>query len=111
MLALLPEPDCSFRQVLVKWRKADRLFNHTIEIQSSAHDKKDFVRFCLYVRRNCHRADYEAGIVYFNGSRCPIWDSFPIEMLRIFSVDKDTCFELANGYYTKLIQKFHLSIG
>ena len=107
MLNTIPKSDL-FSQVLIgdNTKKITALCNN-IELISVAY-RSGIYRLVLYTRLNL-AGRYEAGIIYV----LSFPQDLPVEMLRFFSKDENTCFDFAQKYYCDLVaehQLYHIKL-
>lgn len=74
---------------------------------SYARSQDDCYELVLYARSN-DSGRCESGIIYRPGPGCRSCKRFQMEMLRLFSIDGATCFDLAKKYYTDLVKEKNL---
>jgi len=95
----------SIGQSLVYGDKIDKLSNN-IQVKSTAFDHGN-CKLVLYKRSN-PGGRFEAGVIFEPSPGFKKEKILPKEMLRLFSMDEDVCFDLAEKYYIDLAveQKF-----
>lgn len=101
MLALIE--NTNFKQVILKGEKAKRIFRAIEYLDKVAVNHISYSVLVLYTRLN-PSGIYEAGIYFGPGPFCDNRDSFPVEMLRVFSLDNQS-FNLVGDYYVQLVEK------
>jgi hypothetical protein len=77
-----------------------------IKKKAEAFDQEKEKAVILYERpSNSRQFCHEAGIIYTYGPACIEINAFPAEMLRLFSWDRHTGFDLAEKYFVDLMEK------
>ena len=98
-----PENNCLKKLIINDNQKIDRLCRNNITTWSCACNHNNCCELILYSRLNSSGI-FESGIICAPGPDYGIWKNFPLELLRIFSFDKRTCYSVSYRCYASLIE-------